>query len=343
MSHVKVFRTSVLSLTLDNQECDLLIIWDRPNHRGEQPKVVELEGQVTQWERVQLVREDDVRRGTYFHLTLQRMPVGIQLRMRFRVDGEHAVDDRYEVEPDDGFGNQNNLFLIQKKHVVGRQVSFPVPIPFVGYALEAEQRATRGSTAQLESAALPQDMITTTRLYHSYMYINDQRKRHPEMTMEEIKKKAERAKVSKQKSKKLSKGNLSKSSMSQLSSSSIPSSTSSSSRVHSSASSASLSITSSASHRSSVRSSVRSSKSQSSSHNSQKRRTTNKPPLPILLLDGAQRKKKKKKRRPPSTQAGTLTYCQGLSIYELEHRMSDLLKESRTVAGEDVRRKIGRK
>ena len=342
MSHVKVFRTSVLSLTLDNQECDLLVIWDRPNHRGEQPKVVELEGQVTHWERVQLVREDDVRRGTYFHLTLQRMPVGIQLRMRFRVDGEHAVDDRYETEPDDGFGNQNNLFLIPKKHVVGRQVSFPVPIPFVGYALEAEQRAARGSTAPLESAALPQDMITTTRLYHSYMYINDQRKRHPEMTMEEIKKKAERAKVSKQKSKKLSKGSLSKSSMSQLFSSSS-SSTSSSSRVHSSASSASLSSTSSASHRSSVRSSVRSSKSQSSSHNSQKRRTTNKPPLPILLLDGAQRKMKKKKRRPPSTQAGTLTYCQGLSIYELEHRMADLLKASRIVAGEDVRRKIGRK
>ena len=44
------------------------------------------------------------------------------------------------------------------------------------------------------------------------------------------------------------------------------------------------------------------------------------------------KKRTKKKRGPPTTQAGTLTYCQGLSIYELESRMSAVVKESRMVA-----------
>ena len=365
LSHHNIKRTSVINITLDNKECDLLVVWDLPNEKGEQPTTVELIGQATNWERVELVREDDVHRGTYFHLLLSRMPVGIKLRMKFRIDGVHTVDDRYEIEPDDGFGDKNNLFYVASKDVVANnrnryksnssnnnrssnnnkydEITFPVPLPFVGWALEAEQRESTGSIS-LESALLPQDMISTTRLYHSYMYMHTQKQRHPEMSWEDIKKKAARAKVSKQKSKKITKsmmksttsavrhfGQQQNSGSLAASSSFVPSSLSGSS---SSSSFASVRSSNNSGLKGGGRSSLNGSKnSRSNASKNQRHTQTNinqrslpRAAIPPMLV------KRKKKRRSNATQAGTLSYCEGLSIYELENRMSAIVKESRSVA-----------
>ena len=345
--HKNILRTSILSTTLDRRECDLLVIWDKLNESMEQPKLVELIGQATNWERVQFVREDDVLRGTYFHLLLKNMPVGIKLRMKFRIDGLHTVDDRYEVEPDDGFGDKNNLFYINPKMFKGRNIVFPIVIPFVGWALEAEQREQRGLSEKLESAALPQDMITTTRLYHSFIYMKKQKERHPEMTWEEIKLKAKRAKVSKQRSRKMSK--MESSVMKSTSSSSEFSARHFGGAARSSASD--LGVASSASLRSATQSSGGSRISGSRSSNKKCRNISSSPSRhprsknKSSIINNSNNsntfstsfsalgmKKRVKKRRPPPTQAGTLTYCQGLSIYELENRMTAIVKESRMVA-----------
>ena len=95
--------------------CNLLILWDRLTVEGLPSRSVEIFGEMTGWNRVPLVRVDDVRRGTYFHLTLKNMPVGVRLRLKFCVDGVDTVDDRYEVEKDDGFGNKNNIIFVDPK------------------------------------------------------------------------------------------------------------------------------------------------------------------------------------------------------------------------------------
>jgi hypothetical protein len=328
--HKNIRRTSVLDVTLDGTECDLLVLWDQPNEHGEQPTSVELTGQATNWERVQLVREDDVHRGTYFHLLLQRMPVGIELRMKFRIDGVHTVDERYEVEANDGFGDKNNIFYVDQKQVTKHDVLFPVKIPFVGWALEAEQRGS----ISLESALLPQDMITTTRLYHSYMYMNKQKDKHPELSWKEIKAKAARTKVSKQKSKTLSGSMAMKSTTSEVrhfGRSAQSSSSSSSASFASSFTSSSASVRSSimAPHNSVLSSSKRGSGKKSSSQRNSSLSLTSS----TMVTGPPALTKRRKKRRPATTQAGTLTYCEGLSIYELENRMSAVIKESRSVAG----------
>jgi hypothetical protein len=352
-SHQQIYRTSLLSTTLDRTLCDMLVIWDRPTEQNTQPKLVELVGQATNWERIPMVQEDDVLRGTYFHMLLKNMPVGIELRMKFRVDGVHTVDDRYATEPDDGFGDKNNLLYIDPKtlkrkkikpppgmdsptNTRGDPVVFPIAVPFVGWALEAEQR----NDTSLESAALPQDMITTTRLYHKFMYMNKQKEKYPDMSWDDIKQKTELVKVSKQKSKKLSKMDRA---LSTSSSSSFSSSSSSSmSARHFGGQEGS---------RSGARSSVNGMASSASLHSAGSvRRSTGQRRHPMGESTGTgghhslggggssgetrvgSKKRTKKKRGPPTTQAGTLTYCQGLSIYELESRMSAVVKESRMVA-----------
>ena len=71
--HERCFTTSVLSVAGRSHalNCALLLLWDRPMvDTGLPARSVEIYGEMTGWERVPLVRVDDVTRGTYFHLTL---------------------------------------------------------------------------------------------------------------------------------------------------------------------------------------------------------------------------------------------------------------------------------
>ena len=133
---------------------------------------------MTGWERVSLVRVDDVLRGTYFHLTLRNMPVGVRLRMKWFVDGEDTVDTRYEVEKDDGFGGANNVLYIDPKIVRPSTARFPVALPLHGDALVRAIRATKG---ELETAHMPEETIETVRLSHSYKHMRDLKDANPDM------------------------------------------------------------------------------------------------------------------------------------------------------------------
>ena len=204
-AHERCFTTSVLSVSGRSHalNCDLLVLWDRPPwHRPPCANCRDIWGD--DWmERVSLVRVDDVLRGTYFHLTLRNMPVGVRLRMKWFVDGEDTVDTRYEVEKGDGFGGANNVLYIDPKIVRPSTARFPVALPLHGDALVRAIRATKG---ELETAHMPEETIETVRLYHSYKHMRDLKDANPDMGWAEVKdraaleaKRANRRKVKKKK------------------------------------------------------------------------------------------------------------------------------------------------
>lgn len=355
-AHERCFTTSVLSVSGRSHalNCDLLVLWDRPTvGTGLPARTVEIYGEMTGWERVSLVRVDDVLRGTYFHLTLRNMPVGVRLRMKWFVDGEDTVDTRYEVEKDDGFGGANNVLYIDPKIVRPSTARFPVALPLHGDALVRAIRATKG---ELETAHMPEETIETVRLYHSYKHMRDLKDANPDMGWAEVKdraaleaKRANRRKVKKKKASRTTGKSLS--SLTVSSSKAISSVPSGFSRLHigmeGSSAASMLSSTEAGSslllrHNGGASVSRRGSSSTVVSsgrplgHNGSGRSS--------LLRDQrerATRRAAKIKRHPPKQQAGTLSMCQGLSIYELENRIQSVVESSRKLARGDSRTRRG--
>ncbi len=350
-AHARCASTSVLSVSGPSsaRECDLLVLWTRPNRHGKTPRTVEICGEITRWDRVSLIRVDEVTRGTYFHLTLNRMPVGLRLRVKFVVDGEYTVDDRYETEDDDGYGDKNNVFYIDPKSVRRREATFPVAVPFVGAALRA------ANPTLLPEAHLPQEMITSTRLYHSYRHMQEIKREHPEKEWAEVRQMAKERgtkanRMSEKKKHRLARkkardaGMLSTvSSMPPGFSALLPGTSSASltagaggTRVSHGSSTGSM--PSFAKGLSGLRRSLPATASSSAAergatggrgHRAQRSRgaqtlSSSSPPRQFPLP---------RRRRPkPKTQAGTLSMCQGLSIYELEGRVQAVLQKSRALA-----------
>lgn len=350
--HERCFMTSVLGVSGRSHalNCTLLLLWDRPMvGTGMPARSVEIYGEMTGWERVPLVRVDDVTRGTYFHLTLRNLPVGVRLRMKWCIDGADTVDERYEVEKDDGFGGKNNVLYVDPKIVRPSQARFPVVLPLHGDAL---MRAMRAVDGELESAHMPEETIETVRLYHSYKHMRDLKTAHPEMGWDEVKdraaleaKRANRRKVKKKKKKGTKRlGGSGGVSLSMVSSSetmgSVPSGFSRM-RMGMEGSSAASMMSSTEAGSSLLRRSDRRSASSgatgtmssvSSSSNPIGRRRGGRAGE-NASRGGGQRRGTKIKRHPPKQQAGTLSMCQGLSIYELENRIQSVVKTSRMVAG----------
>jgi hypothetical protein len=363
--HERCFTTSVLSVAGRSHalNCALLLLWDRPMvDTGLPARSVEIYGEMTGWERVPLVRVDDVTRGTYFHLTLGNLPVGVRLRMKWCINGSDTVDARYEVESDDGFGGRNNVLYVDPKTVRPSQARFPVALPLHGDALRRALRATNG---ELESARMPEETIETVRLYHSYKHMRDLKDAHPEMGWAEVKDRAAleakranrrkdktttmKMKKKKKKKKKNRLGGARGTSLSMASMSapmgSLPSGFS---RMHlGMEGSAAASMMSSAEAGSSLllRSKRRlplSGAGVSSAALLRKRvgkRGAGNGSGSLLhggrggaASGGAASGGTKIKRHPPKQQAGTLSMCQGLSIYELENRIQSVVKTSRSLA-----------
>lgn len=328
--------------------CNLLITWDRLTVAGLPCRTVEIFGEMTGWNRVPLVRVDDVRRGTYFHLTLRNMPVGVRLRLKFCVDGVDTVDNRYEVENDDGFGNKNNIIYVDPKIVRPSQARFPVTLPFFG---EAHQRATQGTLA---SARMPEETIETVRLYHNYKHMRDIKDANPDMGWAEVRdraelevKRANRRKVKKKKKKRRTLAGLSVESDQPGGNGALSKSMSVPSGFSALMGSSSHSMASSSEARSSYLYKSRTSSAGlvSSSRAGVGNLSTTTSERGKVSAAGLRSTLSRKKRHPRQQQAGTLSMCQGLSIYELENRIQSVVKTSRRLASGAPRgaRRKGRK
>ena len=350
--HARCASTSVLSVSGPSNacECSLLVLWTRPNRHGQVPRTVELCGEITRWERVSLIRVDEVTRGTYFHLTLNRMPVGLRLRIKFVVDGEYTVDDRYETEEDDGYGDKNNVLYINPELVRCPQAMFPVAVPFVGAALLA------ANPTLLPEARLPQEMITSTRLYHSYRHMQEIKREHPEKEWAEVRQMAKERgtkanRMSEKKKRRLARKRARAAGMLSTATS-VPSGfsalfpgTSSASLSGGSGtrlsrgSSTTRSVPSFAKGLSGLQRSLPATGPGSTSahgptrgHGHRIRRSSEAQTLSSAAAPRRQLPPPRRRRPTPKTQAGTLSMCQGLSIYELEGRVQEVLQRSRALA-----------
>ena len=164
----------------DANTADVLFFFDITDANEKPRRQVYLMASFTSWEQIEMVRVDDVYRGTYFHLLVRDIPLstGTLHRYRFVADGFDVVDEDFSSEGNPVFSEErNNILEISTEFLFGRPTleesdddlvrgggGLRVKLPWAVPKRALRSRQTRGKS----SVYLPSEMVKICKMYEKH-------------------------------------------------------------------------------------------------------------------------------------------------------------------------------